>query len=50
MTLAYRPGGGVLHRLDPRAKLALQAGFAAAAFAHTTILGLAALTPVAVVV
>ncbi|MDL0125389.1 energy-coupling factor transporter transmembrane protein EcfT, partial [Halobacterium salinarum] len=40
MTLAYRPGGGVLHRLDPRAKLALQAGFAAAAFAHTTILGL----------
>ncbi|CAP14732.1 MULTISPECIES: energy-coupling factor transporter transmembrane component T [Halobacterium] len=50
MTLAYRPGGGVLHRLDPRAKLALQAGFAAAAFAHTTVLGLAALTPVAVVV
>lgn len=49
MTLAYRPGGGgVLHRLDPRAKLALQTAFAAAAFVHTTAPGLAALTPLAV--
>jgi biotin transport system permease protein len=48
VTLAYRPGDGVLHGLDPRAKLALQAGFAAAAFAHTTALGLAVLTPLAV--
>ncbi|MDH5018839.1 energy-coupling factor transporter transmembrane component T family protein [Halobacterium rubrum] len=48
MTLAYRPGDGVLHRLDPRSKLALQAGFAAAAFVHTTAPGLAVLTPLAV--
>ncbi|WP_232703233.1 energy-coupling factor transporter transmembrane component T family protein [Halobacterium wangiae] len=48
MTLAYRPGGTVLHGLDPRAKLALQTGFAVAAFAHTTPLGLALLTPLAV--
>lgn len=48
MTLAYRPGETVLHSLDPRAKLALQAGFAVAAFAHTTPLGLALLTPLAV--
>ncbi len=49
MTLAYRPGDGVLHGLDPRAKLALQAAFAAVAFAHTAPLGLALLTPVAIV-
>jgi biotin transport system permease protein len=48
VTLAYRPGSGVLHRLDPRAKLGLQAAFAAAAFAHTTEVGLVALTPLAV--
>lgn len=48
VTLAYRPGDGPLHRLDPRAKLAVQFGFAAAAFAHTTPAGLAALTPLAV--
>jgi biotin transport system permease protein len=48
VTLAYRPGDGVLHRLDPRSKLALQAGFAAAAFVHTTAPGLAVLTPLAV--
>jgi biotin transport system permease protein len=48
VTLAYRPGSGVLHRLDPRAKLGLQAGFAAAAFAHTDLVGVAALTPLAV--
>ena len=48
MTLAYRPGAGPLHGLDPRAKLALQFGFAVAAFAHTTPVGLAVLTPLAV--
>ena len=48
MTLAYRPENGVLHALDPRAKLALQVGFAAVAFAHTTPTGLAVLTPLAV--
>ena len=48
MTLAYRPAKTVLHGLDPRAKLALQSGFAVAAFAHTTPLGLALLTPLAV--
>jgi biotin transport system permease protein len=49
VTLAYRPGSGVLHGLDPRAKLALQTGFAAAAFAHTDLVGLAVLTPLAAV-
>lgn len=48
MTLAYRPGDGVLHDLDPRAKLALQAAFALVAFAHTSPVGLALLTPLAV--
>ncbi|MGB9964518.1 energy-coupling factor transporter transmembrane component T family protein [Halobacterium hubeiense] len=48
MTLAYQPGESALHGLDPRAKLALQAAFALVAFAHTTPLGLALLTPVAV--
>lgn len=48
MTLAYRPGSGVLHDRDPRAKLALQAAFAAVAFAHTTPVGLTVLTPPAV--
>jgi biotin transport system permease protein len=50
MTLAYRPGTSLAHRLDPRTKLAVQAGFAAAAFAHTTPRGLAALTGVSAVV
>lgn len=44
MTLAYEPGRSPAHRLDPRTKLALQVGFAAAAFAYTTPRGLAALT------
>jgi len=48
VTLAHRPGETVLHGLDPRAKLALQSGFAVAAFAHTTPPGLALLTPLAV--
>nr|WP_272931505.1 CbiQ family ECF transporter T component [Halobacterium noricense] len=46
--MTYRPGESILHALDPRAKLALQAAFAATAFAHTTPVGLALLTPVAV--
>ncbi|MEF8774802.1 MAG: energy-coupling factor transporter transmembrane component T [Halobacteriales archaeon] len=45
--LTYKPGDSPAHRLDPRAKLAVQFGFAAAAVAHTTPVGLAALTPVA---
>lgn len=32
MTLAYAPGETLAHRLDPRSKLAFQAGFAVAAF------------------
>jgi len=42
--LSYEPGDSLAHRLDPRSKLAVQIGFAAAAFAHTTPRGLAALT------
>lgn len=40
--LTYEPGESIGHRLDPRAKLALQIGAAAAAFAHTTPAGLLA--------
>lgn len=47
MTLRYEPGDSVAHGLDPRSKLAVQFAFAAAAFAHTTAPGLAALTAVA---
>jgi biotin transport system permease protein len=42
--LRYEPGATLAHRLDPRTKLAVQFGFAAAAFAHTTPRGLAVLT------
>jgi biotin transport system permease protein len=42
--LRYAPGDTFAHDLDPRAKLLAQAGFAAAAFAHTTPRGLTALT------
>jgi biotin transport system permease protein len=42
--LRYDPGSSLAHRLDPRTKLAVQFGFAAAAFAHTTPRGLAVLT------
>jgi biotin transport system permease protein len=42
--LSYEPGDSLAHRLDPRAKLAVQVGFALAAFAHTTPRGLAILT------
>jgi len=45
--LTYVPGDSLAHGLDPRAKLAVQFGFAVAAFAHTTPRGLALLTPVA---
>lgn len=44
MTLAYRPGDSVAHRLDPRSKFAVQFGFVAAAFAYTTPTGLTWLT------
>lgn len=47
MTLAYAPGDSLAHRLDPRTKLAFQAGFALAAFAATTPAEFAALTAVA---
>lgn len=42
--LSYSPGNSLVHRLDPRTKLVVQIGFVAAAFAHTTPVGLAALT------
>ena len=48
--LSYEPGASLAHRLDPRSKLAVQIGFAAAAFAHTTPRGLAVLTLVTVAV
>ncbi len=46
MSLSYVAGDSLAHRLDPRMKLALQAGFAVAAVAHTTPIGLLALTAV----
>lgn len=48
MTLAYVPGDSLAHRLDPRSKLLVQVGFAAAAYAYTTPRGLAVLTAIAV--
>ena len=48
--MRYEPGDTVLHALNPRSKLAVQVAFAAAAFAHTTPRGLAALTVVALAV
>ena len=47
MTLSYRSSSSLAHRLDPRSKLAFQAAFAVAAFAHTTPQGLLTLTVVA---
>ena len=44
MTLAYRPGDSVAHRLDPRSKFAVQVGFVVAAFVYTTPGGLVWLT------
>lgn len=49
MSFRYEPGDTLAHRLDPRAKLFVQLSFAAAAFAHTTPAGLAALTGLAAV-
>jgi biotin transport system permease protein len=48
VTLTYSPGDSLAHRLDPRSKLLVQAGFAAAAYAYTTPRGLAGLTLLAV--
>ncbi|WP_424017064.1 energy-coupling factor transporter transmembrane component T family protein [Halorientalis pallida] len=45
--LSYEPGATFAHRLDPRTKLAFQAGFAVAAFAYTTPRGLAVLSALA---
>ena len=50
MSLAYVAGDSLAHRLDPRTKLAAQAGFAVAAVAHTTPVGLLALSAVTLVV
>lgn len=44
--LSYEPGGGLARALDPRTKLAAQAGIAVAAFAHTDVPGLLATTVV----
>jgi len=44
VTLAYRPGDSVAHRLDPRSKFAVQVGFVVAAFVYTTPGGLVWLT------
>jgi biotin transport system permease protein len=46
VTLSYVAGESLAHRLDPRTKLAIQAGFAVAAVAHTTPGGLVALSVV----
>jgi len=46
MSLSYAAGDSLAHRLDPRTKLAVQAGFAVAAVAHTTPRGLLVLTVV----
>ncbi|TYL39089.1 cobalt ABC transporter permease [Natronococcus pandeyae] len=51
--LTYEPGDTIVHRLDPRSKLAVQIGFAATALAHTTpraLVALSALTAVVLVV
>ncbi|WP_122089856.1 energy-coupling factor transporter transmembrane component T family protein [Halalkalicoccus subterraneus] len=48
--LSYVPEDSLAHRLDPRTKLAVQIGFVAAAFAHTTPAGLAVLTVLALCV
>ncbi|QLG62540.1 CbiQ family ECF transporter T component [Halorarum salinum] len=45
--LRYAPGDTLAHRLDPRTKLTAQAAFVTVAFAHTTPVGLLALTAVA---
>jgi biotin transport system permease protein len=47
--VAYEPGDSVAHRLDPRAKLAAQCGFAVAAFGHGSAVAMATLTGIALV-
>lgn len=44
MTLVYEPGSSIVHRLDPRSKLAVQVAFVVAAFAYTTPRGLVAMS------
>lgn len=44
MVLQYAPGDSLAHRLDPRSKLVVQLAFVTAAFAYTTVPGLAVLT------
>jgi biotin transport system permease protein len=46
VSLSYVAGDSFAHRLDPRTKLAAQAGFAVAAVAHTTPRGLLVLSAV----
>ncbi|MCH7662124.1 MAG: energy-coupling factor transporter transmembrane protein EcfT [Euryarchaeota archaeon] len=48
--LSYTPDSSLAHRLDPRTKLAVQIGFITAAFAHTTVEGLALLTLLALTI
>ncbi|WP_416838374.1 energy-coupling factor transporter transmembrane component T family protein [Haloferax sp. DFSO52] len=45
--LTYEPGDSLAHHLDPRTKLAVQIGFAAAGLAHTSPAGLTVLGVVA---
>lgn len=45
--LTYEPGETVVHRLDPRAKLAFQLGFAIAVFSRVSLVWTAALTVLA---
>ena len=42
--IGYEPDDAFAHRLDPRSKLAVQVGFAAAALAHTSLPALLVLT------
>lgn len=48
--LSYVPDETLAHRLDPRAKLAVQLAFAVAAIAHTTPVALAGLTLLAIAI
>ena len=50
MTLQFRPGGTLAHRLDPRSKLCFQVGFAVAALAAVTPPRLALLSGLVAVV
>lgn len=48
--LSYEPGTSILHRLDPRVKLAGQMAFGVAAFAYTSLPGLLGLSALALAV